>query len=211
MAVMWRTPTLTLVAIAAMVLPATAQRRVHAGVKAGPSFTTIVLDEDDGRTYHRRIAAAGGGFVTLPLDGRFAVQIEALSNPKGARLEDADENLTETLKLRYFEFPVLLRVGGPTHRMGAWYFIGGGWFGIRTSAKAQTSFVANSFVSGVVEDARDLIERYESGMVAGAGLDIGRFLVIEGRYARGLTNANKVADSPAFTSRAVTFMVGLRY
>jgi len=210
--VMWRTPTLTLVAIAAMVLPATAQRRVHAGVKVGPSFTTIAVDEDDDRTYDRRIAAAGGGFVILPLGGRFAVQIEALSTPKGARLEVGDEYLTtQILKLRYFEFPLLLRVAGPTQKIGAWHFVGGGWFGIRTSAKAQTSIFSNSIVTGILEEAGDAVERYESGLVAGAGLHVNRFLMIEGRYARGLTNVNKIADSPAFTSRAITFMVGLRY
>ena len=47
---------------------AMAQRRFQFGGKIGPSFTDIALDEDDGQTYERRIAGAGGGFVKLPLE-----------------------------------------------------------------------------------------------------------------------------------------------
>ena len=42
---------------------AMAQRRFQFGGKVGPSFTDIAQDEDDGGTYHRRIAAAGRGIT----------------------------------------------------------------------------------------------------------------------------------------------------
>jgi hypothetical protein len=208
---MWRLATLTIVITAAMVAPAAGQRRVHVGAKVGPSFTTIALEEDDGRTYHRRIAAAGGGFVVLPLAARVAAQFEVLSNPKGSRLEEPGDTFTQTMKLRYLEFPVLLRVAGPKQRIGAWYLMGGGSFGVRTGATAEIASVTNSIMAGERSDASALIERFEGGVVAGAGLNAGRYLVVEGRYGRGLTNVNKVADSPRFTNRALTFMVGVRY
>ena len=67
---------------------AMAQRRFQSAARSGPSFTDIAQDEDDGGTYQRRIAAAGGGFVRLPLGGPVGVQVEALSTPKGTRLEE---------------------------------------------------------------------------------------------------------------------------
>jgi len=190
---------------------AMAQRRFQVGLKAGPSFTDIAQDEEDeSGSYQRRIAAAGGGFLRLALSGPFAGQIEALSNPKGSRREDPD-GFSQTLMLRYFEVPVLLRVDAPGAGPGGWFVFGGGYFAVRTSAKVQTSTVENSISGGVRVDASDAIERFDNGWVAGAGWDIGRYLVVEGRYARGLTNVNRLPDGVGFSHRALTFMVGVRY
>ena len=191
---------------------AMAQRRFQVGGKAGPSFTDIVNDEEDEvGTYHRRIAAAGGGFVRLTLSGPVGVQVEALSTPKGTRLEAPDSGISQTLMLRYLEVPFLLRVDAPGQEPGGWFLFGGGYFAIRTSAKIQTSLVDNSIVSGTRDDAGDAVERYDNGWVAGAGYDIGRFLVVEGRYTRGVSNVNRIPDTIGFTNRALTFMVGVRY
>ena len=190
---------------------AMAQRRFVVGLKAGPSFSDIVQDEDDGGTYHQRIAAAGGGWLRLPLGGPVSVQVEALSTPKGTRLELPDSNVSETLMLRYFEAPFLLRLDAPGPEDGGWYVFGGGYFAVRTSAKVQTHLVDNSIESGTRDDASDAIERYDHGWVAGAGYDIGKYIVVEGRYTRGLANVNRIPDSVGFTNRALTFMVGFRY
>jgi len=211
MAMMWRIPALAMVFMLGMASAAAAQRRIQVGAKVGPSFSDITLEEDDGQSYHARIAAAGGGFVFLPVVGRLALQVEALSTAKGSRIEEPGENVTQTLMLRYLEFPVLLRVAGPKQGIGTWYFMGGGTFGVRTSAKAQISSVAGSVIAGERNDASAAIERFESGIAVAAGADIGRFMVVEARYARGLTNVNKVPDSPRFTNRALTFLVGIRY
>ena len=190
---------------------AMAQRRFQVGLKTGPSFTDIAQDEDDeSGSYQRRIAAAGGGFVRLALGGSFGVQVEALSTPKGSRREDSD-GFSQTLMLRYFEVPVLLRVDAPGAEPGGWFVFGGGYFAVRTSAKVQTSTVENSISGGTRVDASDAIERFDNGWVAGAGYDIGSYVVVEGRYTRGLTNVNRLPDTVGFSNRALTFMVGVRY
>jgi hypothetical protein len=188
-----------------------AQRRFQAGVKTGPSFTSIAQDEDDeSGAYQRRIAAAGGGFLRLALAGPLGVQVEALSNPKGSRREDPG-GFSQTLMLRYFEVPVLLRVDATGAEPGGWFVFGGAYFAVRTSARVQTSTVQNSIAGGTRVDASDAIERFDNGWVAGAGYDIGRFVVVEGRYARGLTNVNRLAGTVGFSNRALTFMAGVRY
>jgi hypothetical protein len=190
---------------------ALAQRRFQVGLKAGPSFTDIAQEEDDDSgSYQRRIAAAGGGFLRLALTGPLAVQVEALSTPKGSRRNDPG-GFSQTLMLRYFEVPVLLRVDAPGAEPGGWFVFGGGYFAVRTSAKVQTSTVENSISGGSRVDAGDAIERFDNGWVAGAGYDIGQYLVVEGRYARGLTNVNRLPDTVGFSNRALTVMVGVRY
>ena len=186
------------------VTEASAQPRWQAGAKAGPSFTSIILDEDDGGDYHQRIAAAGGGFFALSLAGPLSVQVEALTMPKGSRLETVDS--TQTLKLRYFEVPVLLRADASK----GLYVFGGGFFAIRTHAQAQYSIVDNSISAGSREDAGDLVERYENGWTAGAGLNIGRYIFVEGRYSRGLSNVNRIPDSVRFVNHGLTFLIGVR-
>ena len=56
---------------------------------------------------------------------------------------------------------------------------------VRTTAEAQLSFVDDSIVSGTREDASEAIERFDRGWVAGAGYDIGRFVVVEGALYAG--------------------------
>jgi hypothetical protein len=188
-----------------------AQRRFQVGLKTGPSFTDIAQEEeDDSGTYQRRIAAAGGGFLRLPLAGLLGFQVEALSNPKGSRRNDPD-GFSQTLMLRYFEVPVLLRVDAPGAEPGGWFVFGGGYFAVRTSAKVEISTVDNSIVGGTRVDAGDAVERFDNGWVAGAGYDIGKYVVVEGRYARGLTDVNRLPDTVGFSNRALTFMVGFRY
>jgi hypothetical protein len=200
------------VAAAIVVLPSAAfAQRPHFGAKVGPSFTGILLAEDDGQDYHPRIAASGGGFVALPLTPRVSVQLEALSSPKGARLDEAGTGVRQTLMLRYFEVPALVRVRGPVLGVGVPYFLSGPYFGIRTSAKAQLSTIINSIKSGVTDNADALIERFEGGVIIGAGLDIAQHLMVEGRYSHGLTNVNRVAGSPRFINRGLSFTTGVRF
>ena len=205
---------LSLLIVAAVFFSGTeamAQRRYQVGLKTGPSFTDIEQEEDDDSgTYQRRIAAAGGGFLRLALAGPLGFQVEALSTPKGSRRKDPD-GFSQTLMLRYFEVPVMLRLDAPGTEPGGWFVFGGGYFAVRTSAKVETSTVENSISGGTRVDAGDAIERFDNGWVAGAGYDIGKYLVVEGRYARGLTDVNRLPDTVGFSNRALTFMVGVRY
>lgn len=209
-----------LITIAVVVTPsaALAQRRQFGG-KAGPGFTGIVLPEDDGQDFHPRIAAAVGAFFALPVSPRLALQFEAMSSPKGTRLKDG--TVTQTLLLHYFEWPVLLRIAGPRPGGVPTYFIGGPFFGIRVSAKEQLSTLTptgNSVggisawpVAGVRVEVPDSIKRFESGLIAGAGIDIGKYMLLEGRYWRGLTNVNNVDERTTFTNHGWSILTGVRF
>jgi hypothetical protein len=201
------------IAAALVALPssALAQQRRQFGAKVGPSFTSIALAEDDGHDYHPRIAASGGGFIALPLAPRVSIQLEAMSSPKGARQDEEGTGVTQTLMLRYFEVPALVRVRGPILGAGVPYFLAGPYAGVRTSAKTQLSAVISSIKTGVRDNADARVERFESGLIVGAGLDIAQHLVVEGRYSHGLTNVNRVADAPRFTNHGFSFTTGVRF
>jgi outer membrane protein with beta-barrel domain len=204
-------PAALLIVIAAVLAPsaALAQRRQF-GAKAGPAFTQVTAEEDDGKSYQSRIAPYISGFFMLPLNPRFAVQFEAASSPKGTRLKDPP-GITQTLLLQYFEMPVLLRVAGPKTGGAALYFVGGPFFGFKVSAKEELSQLDGTFIAGQRERVDSFVNPFESGLIAGAGLDIGKYMLVEGRYSHGLTNVNKREEFLAFTNYGLSFTMGVRF
>jgi len=191
--------------------PASAQA-LQFGGKAGPNFSTLLFDPDEsGIDHDRRISSGGGAFVALPLSKRFAVQIEALANPKGAKLEDPTENLTAKILLRYLDLPVLIRINGPQSTSRTFHVFAGPYSGIRLNAKRELSTMGSSLVAGEKTDMSSEIERFEFGVLAGAGVDIGRYIVIDGRYAHGLTPMNSDrSDGVDIKNRMITIMAGVR-
>lgn len=185
-------------------------QRVEFGAKLGPGFATLAADPDDETgDYDRRIAAAGGAFLVLPLAPRVGVQIEGLYSPKGAKLFAEDLNLTSTLLLNYWDFPVLARVnpGSP-----AFHIFAGPYVGVRVSAKRQLSAAASGITSGQREDMSAEVERFDWGMVAGAGIQRGRRFVIDGRYSWGLADVNRdTSTGIRFRTRALTVLAGVRF
>jgi hypothetical protein len=199
------------VILAAMASAAGAQER-QIGAKVGPSFAILEFDPSVGNEYDRRAAAGGGGFIVLPMTQRFALQLEALIDPKGAKLIIPGEGLTRTVQLRYVDFPVLLRVRGPRAGSLSFHGFGGPFTGIRISAKREISVVSGSIVSGATEDMSAEVERFEAGLTGGIGVDIGERFTIEGRYSRGLTGVNtEEPDGIQIRTRAFSVMAGVRF
>ena len=55
-------------------------------------------------------------------------------------------------------------------------------------------------------------ERFDVGIVVGAGMDIGQWIVVDGRYNWGLLDVNRNPDVTAsIKNRALTFMAGVRF
>jgi hypothetical protein len=183
------------------------------GAKAGPSFSMVVFDPDESdEDYDRRRGATGGGFAVVPITRRVGLQIEAMFSARGARLYDAQEELTGKVLLRYFDIPVLIRINGPRTASRAFHVFGGPYSGFRMSATREVSFVANSITSGSKMDMGDEVERFEFGLLGGAGLDLGEHIVIDGRYGRALTSLNTDrSDGVRIKNRMFAVMAGVRF
>jgi hypothetical protein len=90
--------------------------------------------------------------------------------------------------------------------------LGGPFLGVRLSAHRQSK-VATDFVNqGIVDDIGEFVKRFDFGVVAGAGVDIGRRLVIDGRYSWGLANVNRdAADPTRIRTRLFSVTGGFRF
>jgi hypothetical protein len=199
------------VLLCSVAAPATAQPRQFGG-KLGPTIAS--LDHNFGNVaddYRRKVSLGGGGFVVLPLTGRFAVQIEALFAPKGAKLPP-DPSVTNTLFIDYVEVPLLGRITATRSPSRSVYVFGGPSAGVRMNAKYRVATSGGVGTNGFTDDVSSGIERFDLGIVAGAGLDAGRHLVIDARYSWGLRNVNREAfENERIRNRALTFLAGVRF
>ena len=188
---------------------AAAQDKPQFGFKVGPTFASIDFGDDG--DYGSRIGVGGGGFVVLRPGERLALQLEALYRPSGSKLAEL-EGVDVTFKylLNYFELPVLGRVNVTRSPSRAFYVFGGVAPAIRLSAKFETSASGTGFTQGSLDDISDDIELFEFSAVAGAGMDIGPHIVVDGRYTWGLTKLNDTADE-SLKNRTLTFLVGYRF
>lgn len=193
------------------VATAAAQQRQFGG-KIGPTIATVVSDSpDQNGVYSRRVSVGGGGFVVLPLNGHFALQIEGLYTPKGGKLRSG-ESATSTLMLDYVEVPLLGRITAARSPSGSFHVFGGPSAGFRINAKFRVASSGTVGTSGFADDISAAVERFELGMIAGGGLDAGRHLVIDARYFWGLTDVNRdVSDGNHLRNRAFTILAGLRF
>jgi hypothetical protein len=194
------------------VTPSVAQER-HVGLKAGANFASLEFEGDTTTEYNeRKFGFIGGGFAVLPLSGPLAVQIEALFSQKGAELSVDEADLVFTLELDYLDFPVLARFNAPASGSTRLHVFAGPSFGYRMGARSKASSNQFDFAEGEIVNIEEDVRRFDIGLVAGAGADIGRRLVVDARYSWGLKNAFKDdADGVDFKNRVLSIMAGVRF
>jgi hypothetical protein len=189
---------------------ADAQERQY-GAKVGPAFSTTVFEPEESAAYGWRNGGAGGLFYVRPITPALALQFEALYVQKGGKLEDPDFPVQATLIFDYVEFPVLLRVGSSRRDTRGVHVFGGGSAGLRVSARRQFTAAQTGGTIGESHDIRNEIERFEASLIAGAGIDLHRHVVLDGRYWWGLTPVNRDREGGfRVRTRVVAVMLGIR-
>lgn len=161
------------------------------GIKGGISFgdvPNVSKDFDDaGLDVGKRMGFVIGGFVAMPFDDYFGLQIEGLYTQKGFDGEDLNDSFG--FHFDYIDIPVLLRL--QTQRTGGFYGLVGPSFNFNIAAKAVAENLPDV-------DIKDQTESFEMALVFAAGYRYGMF-GIEGRYMEGLTNIAKESDTDAKT------------
>ncbi|HVL68126.1 MAG TPA: porin family protein [Vicinamibacterales bacterium] len=204
-----RTIGVLLVLCVGVAVDAAAQTR-QVGAKIGPTFATLAFDPPNDAAYDAKWGLGGGGFVLLPVAGRLGMQFEALFTPKGLDAPPPAEGTKSTLMLDYLEFPVLVRVTAPPAGFGSLFLFGGPSLGFNTAAKYEIATTGSTITSGVTDDIREDVRVFELGMVAGAGLDIARHVVVDVRYFWGLTNVLD-EEGERWKNRGLTILAGVRF
>jgi hypothetical protein len=174
--------------------PVQGQQGVGVGVKGGWLYSSFSEANSD---FDNNSGWAAGIFFGGNRDGVVGVQGEVLYAKKGAKEGQS------SVDLHYLEIPILARLnlGSSNRNTGALlYAIGGPVFDVRLKAE-QDSF-----------NVKDNYESTDVGVIAGAGVEISRFL-IEARYNWGLRNILKSGGgaNTELKNRSFAILAGLRF
>lgn len=174
------------------------------GFKAGVNFTTLFTSNVETINMLRTIHL--GAFARVPVAGTVAIQPEFLYTLKGAEItyDDAMVQGIARYNLHYIEVPLLLTVKvTPYVNVHAGPFFSFLLWGNARNLATNNQFDFRQNVGG------DNFNKLETGIAAGAGLDLGAF-GLGLRYSLGLTKIGRERnyDGTAYTfpdSRSGTF------
>jgi Outer membrane protein beta-barrel domain len=163
------------------------------GLKGGVSIASFGGDDADSLLADARTGFAGGFFVQADVSTNFGVRLEGLYTMKGA--SESAFGIEATMKLDYFEFPLLLVAEVPASESVTLSAFAGPVFGFNT--KSELEATAGGVTGSVdIEDVLPIsIPSFELGLAFGAGanFDVGPCsIVFDARYALGMTT---IADS----------------
>jgi hypothetical protein len=171
--------------------PALAQDMISYGVKIGVNFGDVSesgSDEDEEGFKKKKIGAAIGGFVEVPVAPMFSIQPEFLYTQKGVKFEAEEFNFSATTSVDLIQVPVLGKVkfAGAAVRP---FVVFGPAFGFVTRARQEVDD------DGDVdeEDIKDDVESVEVSLIVGGGVQFGKASV-EARYDHGVRNMVKDAE-----------------
>jgi hypothetical protein len=170
----------------------------HLGLQAGANVSSLTGEDVatyvSGGSLTHKIGAVGGVILQLGLSEMFAISLEPLYTQKGILTSSGGDT---TFDLAYVSVPLMLK-----------YYIPLGPVKPYVQAGGAVSFntLANAINDGGTTALTD-IEPTEVGVIAGAGLEIDKFL-INIRYEIGLTN---VSTDPAVLIQNGTLSVMVGY
>jgi hypothetical protein len=185
------------------------------GVKAGVNLATLSFDPSTipslpsnppiEMNTGTRIGLVAGGFATIPLGARFAVQPEGLFSQKGATLQDP--GVDATITINYLEVPILAKYVLAQGDDRTFHVFGGPSIAFKLSAEAS----AEAGGETIDVDTSDDVETIDFGVVLGGGLDFGR-LTLDGRYTFGFSNLSGDSEDPQKArNRVISVMAGIKF
>ena len=189
---------LAVVASLGLATPAFAQG-VGVGIKGGPVFADFSSDATD-YDLDNRTGLQAGIFFGGNRAGTVGVMGEVNFIQKKASFAPLVGSPFE-VKISYIQVPILLRINGGSKSL---------------SGVSAYGIVGPAFDIKVTEDtgefdADEPFEGMDIGIMAGAGVELTRF-IIEGRYTWGLRNVNRdLSDTSEIKTRAFTILFGVRF
>ncbi len=170
------------------------------GVVAGANISSARLAGSDatGISTGNQAGLFVGGFALWPITQVVAIQPEVAYSQRHFSVKDTVGSFSATEKWDWIEVPILARVSFWHTGRRAVYVVGGPGFEFLVRAKEEAA--------GTTSDVKDLVNRVDVSIVAGAGVSMGKFGV-EARYDAGLKDLNKgnnLGDNLTVKSRTIS-------
>lgn len=173
------------------VLPRPAAADIRFGIKAGGNMAKPMGDDalDPLATLKSRVGFIGGIFMIVDLGPVIAIQSEVLYTMKGATYVALDDTYTDKLYADYVEVPLLIKLKIPTPGVQPFVFAGP-----TVGFKLQEKFMSNGEEVPLTEA---LLKNNDYGAVFGAGLNMGKNIMLDVRYSLGLQKVIAVFEGEA--------------
>lgn len=173
------------------VLPRPAAAEVRFGIKAGGNMAKPMGADalDPLATLKSRVGFIGGIFMIVDLGPVIAIQSEVLYTMKGATYVALDDTYTDKLYADYVEVPLLIKLKIPTPGVQPFVFAGP-----TVGFKLQEKLMSNGEEVPLTEA---LLKNNDYGAVFGAGLNMGKHLMLDARYSLGLQKVIAVFEGEA--------------
>ena len=181
-------PILTLV-LCAVLAPSGAARAQSFGVVGGTTLGEINAtgNEFANVALTDKFEAAGGVYFAFPLGEFVSFEPEALISDKGSRLNYL---VDQRIRLRYAEFPLLVRLVPPQDSALRWFRIAGGpYLAYLLDASARPTG------GGPTADLDEAFEELDWGWMIGLGANMGR-VDVDLRYGGGMADIAKGDSIP---------------
>ena len=188
---------------------------ITTGVRVGFDFSSMpnageAIDQVVRRPSTETSSKTGalfGGFVTVPLWNQLSVQPELQFVMKGVNLNEAAGAGSVSARVRYLEFPVLLRYTVPVSDHTG-YVLVGPTFGVKAGTSGQLS--GPSQTADVNIDSA--IRSFDGGLAFAGGLEYNRYL-FEVRFTQGLNDvaAESFPHADAVKNRVLSISAGIHF
>lgn len=169
------------------------------GVKVGVNSSTLTSDYADA-DLKQLLGLVGGIFVGRPISDSIGLQVEGLFSQRGAK--QTVGSFDETIRLTYFDVPVLLRLGSSSSDGARFHAFSGPQASFNLSAEVKDE------TTGMTTDLKDEVKSFALGWIFGVGVESGS-LGLDARYTLGLTNLDASSTDDKVKDR--TFAVMLSY
>ncbi|MDH3217122.1 MAG: PorT family protein [Candidatus Krumholzibacteria bacterium] len=184
---------------------ARAQPTWDVGLKPGFNIANLAGDDADSLSTDSRIGFVGGVFAAVHVTDVFGVRVEGLYTQKGGT--DDISGVDITVKLDYFEFPLLAVVSVPVAENVSFDAFAGPAiaFNINSKVKGEQGGLQAEI------DIDELVKEVDFGGVVGIGwsFDTGpASILIDGRWTFGVTSFDDADDTDVKNS-AFSFTGGV--
>jgi outer membrane protein with beta-barrel domain len=185
--------------LVALAFCTTSFSQVHFGIDPGLAISRGSYKSSI--DYDRRVYAGfdGGVFLEIGVTPKFMIQPEVNYSLRGVEVNDGEKEAT--IKLRYFDFPVLAKVAVcPKFNLFA-----GPQVGFLTSAQRDSSFTNET------TDLKNDFDKADFGLVFGGEYNFTKHLFLGTRYYLGLHQIAEDWNNFEMRNRYISFRVGYKF
>lgn len=206
-----RRATFALLVLCGCLWASEAKAQVTLGLKGSLNIANVDANDEAGSDIdlNTRTAVGGGLYLQAGLGDVFALQVEGLYTPRGARGDDGNS----TLSLSYIDVPLLFLVRVPAGDASIWPILyAGPVFSFETSCKLKDD-AGDSIDCGTGSGDAFNTQSIDYAGTVGGGFEVfmGRYtLQLDVRYTHGVSNIDDTpgGEAASVKNRTWSFFLG---